>query len=82
MRRCTVYNRRGWKPGDTVHFEGWLLSVDPEGTYQHCSVVDEDGRIRTPYTNQVRVHVPTRVDLMDGTPRRGIHGDGLPADEN
>lgn len=68
MRRCTVYYNSHWKVGDRVNYEGWLLSIDPDGTYQHCSVADRDGRIHTHYVNQVRVHVPVMVDLLTGRP--------------
>lgn len=87
MRRCTVWDRSDWMdPKATqyrkVKFMGWLLQLDPKDGYNgKCIVVDERGKMLREDMDRVQVHVPPQIPLLHGAPRRGNHGDGLPADE-
>lgn len=83
MRRCTVYYGY-WRPDVQVqvHYEGWLVQVLGVGHSEYVVVANEHGQMRQHPLNSVRLHMPVSIPLMDGAPRRGVHGDGLPADEN
>lgn len=81
MRRCKVklYVNRdlGW---DWV--DRWLVQMVSVNGYIEAVVADEHGLLGAYRLPDVQLQVPTPVDLLHGAPRRGEHGDPLPADEN
>jgi hypothetical protein len=85
MRRCAIYYGHAGHEGD-ISYTGWLVSVYSTGYSEFAVCVNDKGLMRSHPLHNVRLlQVPTRVDLFsptDGAPRRGVHGDGLPADEN
>lgn len=79
MRRCTVYQNHGWR---TALYEGWLVQVYSIKNTDYAVCVDENGMMSSFPLGNVKLHVPTRVDLMDGAPRRAAdtRADGPPYD--
>jgi hypothetical protein len=84
MRRCTVYHNACVHTPANISYEGWLVQILNDSYAVRAVVANEDGTLRTHDVDRVRLHVPARLDLISGAPRRaiGTHGVGLPADEN
>jgi hypothetical protein len=86
MRRCTVWSSQTWHDPTYTHnrpkYNGWLLHIEPKDGYNgKCIVVTDQGRMLREDMADVQVHIPPSIPLLHGAPRRGEHGDGLPADE-